>query len=227
MRGVCAIVTERGAGCDGPSRRQALLHQTKTLAADGEVVWSWRRDPGATSAEILRRQRGQERPLPGESTYKPQNHCAGKAGMSRLYLSNPCAFFTTYCTRCCGCRRRPAFPAPSSGRGTMELARLGRKRAAGMPKLVPLSSPGLTGRPSIPETPMIDPRGRGVLDTPHARGMTTVDVATTRLHLHLALRQKTCTLHISRAASGVEPNVFPGIVAPDHAFRNRGPRQAS
>ena len=30
----------------------------------------------------------------------------------------------------------------------------------------PLSSPGLTGRPSIPETPAIEPRGRGVLDRP-------------------------------------------------------------
>ena len=28
------------------------------------------------------------------------------------------------------------------------------------------------GRSSIPETPAIDPRGRGVLDPPHARGMT-------------------------------------------------------
>ena len=36
------------------------------------------------------------------------------------------------------------------------------------------SSPGLTGRPSIPETPLMDSRSRGVLDTPHARGMTTV-----------------------------------------------------
>ena len=35
------------------------------------------------------------------------------------------------------------------------------------------SSPGLTGRPSIPETPVIEPRSRGVLDTPLARGMTT------------------------------------------------------
>src|SRR5262245_14462963 len=35
-----------------------------------------------------------------------------------------------------------------------------------------MSSPGLTGRPSIPETSAIEPMGRGVLDTPHARGMT-------------------------------------------------------
>jgi hypothetical protein len=31
------------------------------------------------------------------------------------------------------------------------------------------------GRSSIPETPMIEPKGRGVLDTPHSRGMTTLD----------------------------------------------------
>ena len=34
------------------------------------------------------------------------------------------------------------------------------------------SSPGLTGRPSIPETPMIESISRGVLDTPPSRGMT-------------------------------------------------------
>jgi hypothetical protein len=34
------------------------------------------------------------------------------------------------------------------------------------------SSPGLTGRPGIPETSTIESRSRGVLDTPHARGMT-------------------------------------------------------
>jgi hypothetical protein len=32
------------------------------------------------------------------------------------------------------------------------------------------------GRPSIPETLMIESKGRGVLDPPHARGMTAGDV---------------------------------------------------
>src|SRR5262249_44278783 len=54
---------------------------------------------------------GKKGRFPGESTYKPSNHCAGKAGMSRLYLSNPCAFFHYHCPRCCGRSRRPAFPA--------------------------------------------------------------------------------------------------------------------
>ena len=30
------------------------------------------------------------------------------------------------------------------------------------------------GRSSIPEAPVMEPRSRSVLDTPHARGMTTV-----------------------------------------------------
>ena len=36
----------------------------------------------------------------------------------------------------------------------------------------PLSSPGSTGRPSIPKAPMIQSMSCGVLDTPHTRGMT-------------------------------------------------------
>jgi hypothetical protein len=35
------------------------------------------------------------------------------------------------------------------------------------------SSPGLSGRPSIPETPVLEPKGRGVLDAPLSRSMTT------------------------------------------------------
>jgi hypothetical protein len=34
------------------------------------------------------------------------------------------------------------------------------------------SSPGLTGRPSIPETAVLEPTGRGVLDAPLSRSMT-------------------------------------------------------
>jgi predicted ATPase with chaperone activity len=37
-----------------------------------------------------------------------------------------------------------------------------------------LSSSGLTGRSSIPETSAIESISRGVLDAPHARGMTAV-----------------------------------------------------
>src|SRR6476620_9017356 len=54
--------------------------------------------------------------------------CAGKAGMSRLYLSNPCAFLTTHCTRRCGRSRRPAFPAPSVRERDNEMHSSGENR---------------------------------------------------------------------------------------------------
>ena len=47
---------------------------------------------------------------PGRARSKPTNHCAGKAGMSRLYLSKPCAFFTTHCTRCLRVPPAPGLP---------------------------------------------------------------------------------------------------------------------
>src|SRR5262245_2032815 len=71
MRDVRAIVTERGAGCDGrcgvrwqhdpgkagtgfPTRIMLKQgHRTKTPAAYGEVVWSWRRDRGAKLARSI------------------------------------------------------------------------------------------------------------------------------------------------------------------------------
>ena len=54
-------------------------------------------------------------PDTGEITYKPQNHCAGKAGSLRLNLwFSSCARYPCYlCTRGRGCSRHPVFPAPS------------------------------------------------------------------------------------------------------------------
>jgi hypothetical protein len=43
-----------------------------------------------------------------------------------------------------------------------------------------LSSPGLTGRSSIPETAVIEPRGRGVLDSPlaaYAKASAALDLS--------------------------------------------------
>jgi hypothetical protein len=44
----------------------------ENAAAYGEVVWSWRRDPGATSAGGFPAGNGGKKGrFPGESTYKP------------------------------------------------------------------------------------------------------------------------------------------------------------
>ena len=47
---------------------------------------------------------------PGRARSKPPNHCAGKAGMSGRYLSNPCASSTTHCTRCLRVPPAPGLP---------------------------------------------------------------------------------------------------------------------
>src|SRR5215475_6328951 len=68
------------------------LHRTKTLAADGEVVWSWRRDPGVYPARPCGFDNGDNKGRsPGRARISRKTTRAGKAGMSRLYLSNPCA----------------------------------------------------------------------------------------------------------------------------------------
>jgi len=41
-----AVVTKRGAGCDGRCGVRRVRSLDVTLAAYGEVVWSWRRDRG-------------------------------------------------------------------------------------------------------------------------------------------------------------------------------------
>src|SRR6202008_2377243 len=97
------------------------LSSDETSAAYGEVVWSWRRDPGATLTEILRRQRGQERPLPrGEHEVSRKTIARGRPGLfGCTSSSNPCAFFRT---RGYGRSRRPAFPAPSTREGQRDAA---------------------------------------------------------------------------------------------------------
>ena len=132
MRGRNASSRIVGAGCDGRLPRRACSQARRNAAAYGEVVWFWRRDPGATCGRSPPAQRGQERPLPGKSAYKPSTHCAGKAGLSRLYLSNPCAPFCYTSHTASGRSQRPVFPAPSVRERADELAKLRRNRAVRM-----------------------------------------------------------------------------------------------
>src|SRR5262245_44470228 len=50
MRDVCAIVTSRWRGLRWTLWRQAGFPPGENAAADGEVVWSWRRDRGVYPA---------------------------------------------------------------------------------------------------------------------------------------------------------------------------------
>ena len=50
----------------------------ETSAADGEIVWSWRRDPGATLAVSPAGNGGKKGRFPGESTYNPKTPLRGE-----------------------------------------------------------------------------------------------------------------------------------------------------
>src|SRR5207244_340291 len=55
----------------------------KRFTAYGEVVWSWRRDPGVKPRGKSHAGDGGKRGRsPGRARKKPSNHCAGKAGMT-------------------------------------------------------------------------------------------------------------------------------------------------
>ena len=56
---------------------------------------------------------GKTNSSPGRARHKPSNHCAGNAGVLRLYLYARVRFFAHPCTRDRGCSKHPAFPAPS------------------------------------------------------------------------------------------------------------------
>jgi hypothetical protein len=63
-----AVVTKRWARDAMDAVASGALHRTKTPAADGEVVWSWRRDPGVKPMERSVGDGGKKGRFPGEST---------------------------------------------------------------------------------------------------------------------------------------------------------------
>src|SRR5437773_11715006 len=56
---------------------------------------------------------GKTNSSPGRARHKPSSHCAGDAGVLRLYLYARVRIYLHHCTRDRGCSKHPAFPAPS------------------------------------------------------------------------------------------------------------------
>src|SRR5437773_6537851 len=67
-------------------------------------------------------------------------------------------------------QRAPGLPCALIGRELR--SSLGRALRREIADAYSVSSPGLTGRPSIPETAVIESMSRGVLDAPLSRSMT-------------------------------------------------------
>ena len=85
----------------------------ETLAAYGEVVWSWRRDRGVDPSCLCGNGNGDnKRRSPGRARISRKAVARGRPGCPGCTCQSRVRLLTTHCTRCCGCRRRPAFPAP-------------------------------------------------------------------------------------------------------------------
>jgi hypothetical protein len=114
-------------------RCPAVLPPRETLAADGEVVWSWRRDRGVDPPRLCGNGNGDnKRRSPGRARISRNTIARGKPGCPGCTCGlTRVLFCSTLRTRDCGRSRRPAFPAPSFLRGTTKLQNSGRIGAAG------------------------------------------------------------------------------------------------
>jgi hypothetical protein len=106
LEGRIAIVTDVGCGMRWTRQRQGagqIVRMTNDVAADGEVVWSWRSDAGAKVVKTLPRLTGDG----GNQAWSPRRArisvCRGKARFLR------------------GCKSLPARVAPAgSNRSSRE-----------------------------------------------------------------------------------------------------------
>jgi hypothetical protein len=89
---------------------------------------------------------GKTNSSPGRARHKPSNHCAGNAGVLRLYLYARVRSLCNICTRDRGCSKHPAFPAPSRLR-ERKFSKPRAQRAARTPTHIQLSSPAKAGDP--------------------------------------------------------------------------------
>jgi hypothetical protein len=105
----------------------------ENAAAYGEVVWSWRRDPGATSAGLFPPATGARKAAsPGRASISRKTIARGKPGCLGCTCQTRVLCCAVFCTRRCGRSRRPAFPAPSVRERANDFAKLRRNRAVRM-----------------------------------------------------------------------------------------------
>jgi hypothetical protein len=110
-RGVSRSSTKRGAGCDGRRQRQARVSVLdEALVAYGEVVWSWRLDPGVKFAKTVSQAMvARTADHQGERAISRKTMAQGVPGVSGVPVYS-CAFYHCLCTRGRGCGGHPALP---------------------------------------------------------------------------------------------------------------------
>ena len=166
---------ERAVRCDGRrwrARRTRLTRTAKSCGPDAAVLALSPRE-----AKLLGGDGGKKAVHRGELEVSRKAIAQGRPECFRRTCMLVCASSVRNCTRDRGCGAHPVFPASSDKEGGKFFSKPRTDDVARSRTHTQLSSPGLTGRPSIPETPVIEPIGRSVLDPPHARRMTAEDDA--------------------------------------------------
>jgi len=187
----------------GFSRERSLARRTNGAVADGKTVWSWHPwlvSSRRRFAKLNRAMRAANSPateargirLRGEHGISRQTIAQGRPDAPADTCMLVCVFSALIAHETAGASQHPAFPAPSDFWGALKFPqtsgaiRVARRRVRMYPRHCERSeaihraappqpsSPGLTGRSSIPETSVTESRSRGVLDAPPSRGMTSV-----------------------------------------------------
>jgi hypothetical protein len=118
-------------------------------AAGGEIVWSWRRDPGATLAASVPPTTGARKAAsPGRARISRKTIARGRPGCLGCTCQNRVHSFAFFRTRRCGCIQRPAFPAPSTVRRDNEIANLGQLMPRERERLCRAATPSATVVPA-------------------------------------------------------------------------------
>src|SRR3954451_10270617 len=155
----------------GEMRWTLTVRSTFAPEAYGEVVWFGRRGAGVKRAIRSAGDGGKRAVLRGEHEVSRKAIAQGRPECSACTCMLVCPFVCANRTRDRGCSKHPVFPAPSDRRGQTKMqASDAMRREIAASYSVVIAREG--GRSSIPETVMIESIGRGVLDPPHARGMT-------------------------------------------------------
>ena len=168
-----AIVTKRWDGMRWTRRRRAFLCAGRNAAAYGEVVWSWRRDAGVKLCGKCSAGDGDNKPAHrGEHEVSRKAIAQGMSECSPLTCMLVCAFLCAIWHTRPRVQRAPGIPCALCFQEGQRICKTRAKRAARTPVALTHSSrrPRMSGRSSIPEARVIEPRGRGVLRYPAFAG---------------------------------------------------------
>jgi hypothetical protein len=147
---------------------------TRAPDADGEDVWSRRPDAGVKFALRSAGDGGYQARTPRRARDKPLKPLRRECRSVSAEPVCSCAFFCAVLHTRPRVQRAPGVPCALRFRGVKEIYWQTRAKGAARSRNCvcclkiesELSSPGLTGRPSIPETSAMESRGCGLLDPP-------------------------------------------------------------